>query len=114
MASIVGTQDNDILQGGADDDLLQGLGGNDRLDGGGGTNRLEGGVGDDTFVVHSLSDTAVENAGEGSDIVLWSGAGAFLLPDHIEDLTLEAGATQATGNALANTISADIDVDSGV
>ena len=114
MADIVGTQGNDVLQGGAQDDLLQGLGGNDTLDGGGGTNRLEGDTGNDTFVVHSSSDTAVENAGEGIDIVFWSGAGAYLLPGNIEDLTLEAGASAATGNALDNTIFANINVDNGV
>ena len=59
MADIVGTQGNDVLQGGAPNDLLQGLGGNDTLDGGGGNNRLEGSAGNETFVVHSGSDTAM-------------------------------------------------------
>ena len=111
---MVGTNGNDVLQGGVEDDLLQALGGDDTLDGGGGTNRLEGGAGNDTFFVHSSTDTAVENAGEGTDIVFWSGAGAYLLPDNIEDLTLEAGASEATGNALDNTIFANINVDNGV
>ena len=42
MAEFVGTQGNDVLQGGAEDDLLLGLGGDDTLDGGAGVNRLEG------------------------------------------------------------------------
>jgi Ca2+-binding RTX toxin-like protein len=114
MAIFTGTDGNDLLQGGNQNDLLLGLDGNDTLDGGVGLNTLEGGTGDDAFMVHSLTDTAVEDPGEGTDIVYWAGLGAYQLPDNIEDLTLQGNATEGTGNALDNTIFANIDVDSGL
>jgi len=59
--SAVGNSLGNVITGGS---------GNDRLDGGGGADRLIGGLGDDVYVVDNLSDTVIENAGEGNDVLI--------------------------------------------
>jgi Ca2+-binding RTX toxin-like protein len=56
MADINGTDNDDILVGGADDDSIYAYGGNDTLNGGAGADRMEGGAGDDVFAYSALSD----------------------------------------------------------
>ena len=47
MAKLIGTRDDDELEGGGEKDRLEGRGGDDRLVGRGGKDRLIGGAGDD-------------------------------------------------------------------
>ena len=59
MANIIGTANNDVLNGTAGDDLIEGLAesdtlyglaGNDTLDGGTGADKMYGGAGNDAYV----------------------------------------------------------------
>ncbi len=141
---IFGQAGNDILQGGAGNDVIDGGTGNDRLDGGTGIDSLAGGQGDDVYVVDGnyarvagaptmnecgdlipteklqwTTDTVIENAGEGYDVVISSGS--YALTDNVEELRLTFDPTMAmtdpqryadmiafgqdgTGNALDNVI----------
>jgi Ca2+-binding RTX toxin-like protein len=63
VTEIVGTEDDDVLEGGATDDTITGLGGDDNLDGLEGEDTVDGGAGDD-----------VVRGGEGADVLL-GGAG---------------------------------------
>ncbi|WP_058601938.1 family 16 glycosylhydrolase [Aureimonas ureilytica] len=56
--------------------------------------------GDDTYTITSSKDTIVEQANGGKDMVRASVD--YVLPDHVENITLLAGALKATGNDLAN------------
>ncbi|ESQ90087.1 hypothetical protein ABAC460_09980 [Asticcacaulis sp. AC460] len=64
---------------------------------------LEGGIGNDTYIVDSASDSVIEAAGEGTDLVVaWS---TYTLGDHVENLTLATTETAyGIGNGLANII----------
>ena len=100
--SLTGTSRDDALEGFGGDDLIDGGAGNDRLDGGAGSDTLKGGSGSDFFIVDNVGDKAVEtSASGGTDTVLSSVS--FILGSHVENLTLTgAGASNGTGNALAN------------
>jgi Ca2+-binding RTX toxin-like protein len=64
---------------------------------------MVGGIGNDTYVVDSNSDVIVENASEGSDLVLASFD--YTLSGNIEALELTGTSNiDGTGDALANTI----------
>ncbi len=107
VANIAGTGnslDNSIT-GNAGNNVLKGLDGNDTLNGNGGTDTLYGGIGNDTYVVDNVADVAVENAGEGIDMVVARVSG-YHLGDNIENLGLSAlaGAASGYGNAMNNTI----------
>jgi Ca2+-binding RTX toxin-like protein len=72
------------------------------LIGNSGANVLTGGAGNDTYRV-STGDTVVEQANEGTDIVLSDVT--WTLGANIENLTLTgAGAINGTGNSLRNTL----------
>lgn len=101
--SLVGGDGVDTLFGEDGDDRLDGGLGNDYLDGGAGADVMAGGAGDDTYIVDDAGDVVIEAAGEGLDSVISSAAG-FVLPDHIEKITLTGTALDATGNAEANTL----------
>ncbi|MBP1859670.1 calcium-binding protein [Rhizobium herbae] len=76
--------------------------GDDRLDGGGGTDRLTGLIGNDTYIVDG-SDTIVEAAGEGIDLV--KSTRAYTLVANVENLTLTGALDiNGTGNILNNVI----------
>jgi Ca2+-binding RTX toxin-like protein len=79
MATIIGTNDDDMLIGGAEADSLW------------------GGNGKDTYVV-STGDTVVENAAEGTDLVL--SAVSFTLGANVENLTF-TGTGGTMGRATA-------------
>lgn len=124
--SLWGGAGNDVLDGGADADMLLGEGGNDSLfggmdgsadildggngddwlDGGAGSDVMRGGFGNDTFIASQATESIVEFAGQGWDVVIARAAGSFALQDHIEGLVLEDTAI-GIGNALSNRITGD-------
>ncbi len=73
------------------------------LDGGVGADTLVGGLGNDTYFVDALGDVVIENAGEGTDLVVASVSG-YTLGANVEQLTLADGVIAGTGNSLDNTI----------
>ncbi|MCC7464444.1 MAG: putative Ig domain-containing protein, partial [Gammaproteobacteria bacterium] len=73
------------------------------LTGNAGTNTLTGGEGDDTYVVQNATDSVVELAGGGIDLVRSSVT--FTLSTEVENLTLTgSSAISGTGNALDNVL----------
>jgi trimeric autotransporter adhesin len=91
---IIGNSVNNILTGGA---------GNDTLDGGAGNDALLGGAGDDTYIVDNTGDIVTESKSSGTDSV--QSSVSYTLGSNLENLTLTGGgATNATGNTLANLI----------
>ena len=107
-----GTSTDDYIYGAQGDDTLLGYAGNDYLDGGAGTDLLIGGLGNDTYIVDSIGDIVVENAGEGTDSILTyfsvdltspTQFGGYLA--NVENFTLTgSNAILGTGNALNNSI----------
>ncbi len=91
---LYGLGGNDVLVGGAGDDLL---------DGGRGADLMVGGAGDDLYVVDTFHDRVVEAPGQGIDVVR-SWLFRYTLPENLDDLVLEDGARQGTGNGLANVL----------
>ena len=77
-----------------------------RLDGGAGADTLVGGGGNDIYTVDSLSDSVVEAAGGGIDLVqvaIATAGGTWTLPAEVEEAMLTSTvAYNLTGNALAN------------
>ncbi|KQS91121.1 MULTISPECIES: beta strand repeat-containing protein [unclassified Rhizobium] len=85
------------------DDSLTGNTANNTLDGGLGTDTLAGGLGNDTYILDSTSDTIVEKADEGTDLVRSSIS--YALIGNIENLTLTGTSDiDGTGNGLVNII----------
>ena len=79
--------------------------GSDELDGGIGSNELYGGAGNDYYDVTTTTNTIIEYANEGEDIVIARIAN-FTLPANVERLTFynTAGSHAGTGNELDNQI----------
>jgi hypothetical protein len=65
-ATIVGTDDNDVLSGTPGTDVILGLGGNDKLFGNSGKDTLKGGKGNDTLLGQKGKDTL--KGGGGKDV----------------------------------------------
>ena len=72
-----GGDGNDTIYGLDDNDRLYGEAGDDILDGGVGADIMTGGLDDDTYYVDDASDSVVENAGEGYDMVYSSVGGTM-------------------------------------
>jgi Ca2+-binding RTX toxin-like protein len=70
------------------------------LDGGTGADTMLGGTGDDSYVVENAGDQVIEQIGEGFDRV--TSSIDYVLPQHVEQVTLVGSATRATGNQLDN------------
>jgi Ca2+-binding RTX toxin-like protein len=113
--TVNGTAGNDILPGLGGHDTILGFAGNDTLDGGIGNDTLDGGtgndvmtggLGDDSYVVDSMLDSVIENAGEGTDTV--TASTHYRMTTNVENLILSGSADlQGYGNDLANTITGD-------
>ena len=102
-ALAAGVSDNNFLYGGAGNDTIIGGVGNDYIDGGAGADNMQGGKGDDTYVVNSVNDVILEQAGEGYDTVISSSN--YILNANIEELRLVEGFNiNGTGNSLNNRI----------
>ena len=67
--TLIGTADDNVLNGGAGHDTLLGLAGNDTLTGGTGNDTLTGGTGNDTLTGGTGNDTFVFRAGFGHDVI---------------------------------------------
>lgn len=93
VKGIVGTSGADTLSGTTGNDTIRGYGGGDTL---------SGGLGDDVYFVNGLKDRVIEKAGEGIDTI--NSSGTYILPDHVENLTVTVHGGHAEGNALANVI----------
>ncbi len=105
-----GGSDNDTLNGDEANDSLIGLDGDDSLNGGAGADTMAGGEGDDVYVVDSAGDKIAELAGAGSGYdIVYSGAASYVLSANIEQLNLDMGAINGTGNAQANLINGSAD-----
>ncbi|NJR57732.1 MAG: calcium-binding protein [Cyanobacteria bacterium CRU_2_1] len=129
--TLFGTDVNDILKGLGGDDELYGLGGSDILDGGdgndwldagrggnealyggngddtmlgGGADYMQGGFGNDLYYVNNVNDAIVEEYGEGFDTVRSFISYSLELSGFVENLVLENGAANGTGNGLNNEI----------
>jgi len=101
--NLTGSAFNDTLTGTTSANLIVGLDGNDSLVGGVGNDTMVGGLGDDTFSVDNSADQVIENAGEGTDLIVASAT--HTLEANVENITLTGtSAINATGNAGANII----------
>lgn len=87
-------------------DVLKGYGGNDTLDGGAGPDRMVGGADSDTYVVDDNGDIVIEKRGDAAsmDLVLLRIPTLARLSPYVENLTLEGGAENASGNTHGNLI----------
>ncbi len=104
--TLYGWSGNDTLSGGSGNDYLYGESGNDILDGGIGNDAMYGGTGNDIYYVDTMSDTVIEYANEGIDLVYSSVSTNYKwLPNNVENLTLTGTAYYGDGNDLNNVIS---------
>ena len=91
--AIDGLDGNDTITGGA---------GADTITGGTGADSMSGGLGADLYYVDDLGDKVIEVSGPQIDKVVSSVS--FTLGAYVENLELATGATNGTGNTLANEI----------
>jgi Ca2+-binding RTX toxin-like protein len=101
----VGRGDKAIDTGGGDDLIIvkaSATGDRIRIDGGQGADVIFGGRGIETYVVDSAGDRVVVAAPDGMHTVVASVS--FALPDNVQNLVLQSGATRGGGNALDNAI----------
>lgn len=81
---------------------LTGNAGNNTLNGGLGADVMRGGDGDDVYVIDSVGDRVIENAGEGNDTVVTDAS--HMLLENLENLTLTGRAYYGVGNHASNVI----------
>jgi YD repeat-containing protein len=86
--------------GNAQENTLVGNGAANMLDGAAGADLMAGGQGDDGYVVDDAGDLVQEVSNEGFDRV--SASIDYVLPQHLEQLTLSGSAVRGTGNHLDN------------
>jgi Ca2+-binding RTX toxin-like protein len=98
------------LFGGLGVDTLTGSARDESLDGGAGNDYMAGGQGNDRYLVNDARDTVVEAAGGGTDAVRASVN--YVLPDHVESLTLIGAASQARSNVAGGILYANDKLDS--
>src|SRR5215207_3688663 len=102
----VGNASDNTLTGNGISNYLIGYGGNDSLTGVGGdtsNDTMIGGLGDDTYQLDSAGDEAIENAGEGSDLII-SEAPSYTLPSNLEAMFLGGAGVWGFGNESDNTL----------
>ena len=106
-----GMDGDDTLFGLAGNDVLIGGAGNDALDGGTGADQMTGGAGNETYYVDNTGDSVVEGLNAGTDTVRTT-LGTYTLSENVEVLSFTGiGGFNATGNALANTITGGTGID---
>lgn len=95
---------HDNVRAGAGDDTVLGGSGNDRIDGGQGADQMIGEDGNDRYIVDNIGDTVIEAAGGGRDKVI--AHVSYTAEANVERVVLHhtGGDTDATGNALDNTL----------
>jgi len=81
---------------------LTGNAGNNMLNGGAGNDTMAGGLGDDRYTVDSTLDVVSEGVNAGHDKVF--ATVSYVLGLNVEDLQLDSGALNGTGNAGDNFI----------
>jgi len=101
--TLTGLGGDDTLYGGGGSDILVTGTGKDVLDGGAGNDSMTGGAGDDRYYVDNAGDTVTEKAGEGVDTVFTS-LPSYTLSANLENLVLQGGAYNGTGNSGDNVI----------
>jgi Ca2+-binding RTX toxin-like protein len=99
--TITGAAGGDNIRGGSGNDKLIGGDGDDELDGGAGKDVMTGGKGNDVYVVDDVGDKVTELAKQGDDWVDSSLAN-YTLGANLENLSLDPGGLNGTGNALDN------------
>ncbi|WP_258553546.1 VWA domain-containing protein [Neisseria zoodegmatis] len=72
--TLVGDDNDNVLNGGDKNDVLQGLKGNDTLRGGAGADKAEGGMGDDKFIAVGNATSGIQTDNKAYDDVLGSAA----------------------------------------
>ena len=94
MANIKGTAANNNLVGTVNNDVIDGLGGADTM---------AGGLGNDVYIVDNIGDIVIEKAGEGIDTV--QASISYMLTANVENLQLTGTANlNGTGNILNNSL----------
>jgi Ca2+-binding RTX toxin-like protein len=103
--AIVGGTGNDTLNGLDGADRINGGDGNDIIDGGLSVDVMNGGAGNDTYFVDRTTDSVVEAANGGTDLVNSTAAVYTITDIDVENLTfIGTGGFTGTGNDAANKI----------
>jgi Ca2+-binding RTX toxin-like protein len=100
-----GGDGNDLLSGNGGSDTLLGGAGSDILDGGSEVDSMVGGAGDDIYYSDMETDTILELADEGNDII-FSTKNIHFIQDNLENAVIYGSEVRfAVGNSLDNIIS---------
>jgi Ca2+-binding RTX toxin-like protein len=100
-----GGDGNDLLSGNGGSDTLLGGSGSDILDGGSEVDSMVGGAGDDIYYSDEETDTILELADEGNDII-FSTKNIHFIQDNLENAVIYGPDVQfAVGNSIDNVIS---------